>query len=163
APLVQFHNTYILASTNRGFILVHQQLAHQRVLYEKYIAAVSGQSMPSQQSLFPATIHLATTDAIILMELLPELHSLGYQVEAFGKDSFIIQGVPADILKGNEKNAIEELLDAYKNFNPEMRLSKREMLTRSLARQQSVKNGSPLDEKEMRELLDQLFSCTQSN
>ena len=163
APLVQFHNTYILASTNRGFILVHQQLAHQRVLYEKYIAAVSGQSMPSQQSLFPATIHLATTDAIILMELLPELHSLGYQVEAFGKDSFIIQGVPADILKGNEKNAIEELLDAYKNFNPEMRLSKREMLTRSLARQQSVKNGTPLDEKEMRELLEQLFSCTQFN
>jgi len=163
APLVQFHNTYILASTNRGFILVHQQLAHQRVLYEKYIAAVSGQSMPSQQSLFPATIHLATTDAILLHELLPELHLLGYQVEAFGKDSFIIQGVPADILKGNEKNAIEELLDAYKNFNPEMRLSKREMLIRSLARQQSVKAGTVLDEKEMRNLLDQLFSCTQSN
>ena len=162
-PLVQFHNTYILVSTNRGFILVHQQLAHQRVLYEKYAAAVSGQSMPSQQSLFPATIHLATTDAILLHELLPELQSLGYQVEAFGKDSFIIQGVPADILKGNEKNAIEELLDAYKNFSPEMRLSKREMLTRSLARQQSVKAGTVLDEKERRNLLDQLFSCTQSN
>ncbi len=162
-PLVQVHNSYVLACTNRGFILVHQQLAHQRVLYEKYIAAVSGQSMPSQQSLFPATVHLATTDAILLHELLPELHLLGYQVEAFGKDSFIIQGVPADILKGNEKNAIEELLDAYKNFNPEMRLSKREMLTRSMARQQSVKAGFPLDEKEMRNLLDQLFSCTQSN
>jgi DNA mismatch repair protein MutL len=163
APLSQVHNTYILATTNRGFILVNQQLAHQRVLYEKFTAAVSGQSMPSQQSLFPATINLASTDAILLNDLLPELLALGYQVEAFGKDSFIIQGVPADILRGNEKNAIEELLDAYKNFNPEMRLSKREMLTRSLARQQAVKPGTPLDEKEIRSLLEQLFSCNQSN
>ena len=162
-PLVQLHSTYILACTSRGFILVHQQLAHQRVLYERYAAAMNGQLMPSQQSLFPATIHLATTDAILLHELLPELHALGYEVEAFGKDSFIIQGVPADILKGNEKNAIEELLDAYKNFNPEMRLSKREMLTRSMAKQQSVKAGNALDEKEMRNLIEQLFACTQSN
>jgi DNA mismatch repair protein MutL len=163
APFNQLHNTYILATTNRGFILVHQQLAHQRVLYEKFIAAVNGQAMPSQQSLFPVTIHFATTDAIILNDLLPELHSMGYQVEAFGKDSFIIQGVPADILQGNEKNALEELLDAYKHFNPEMRLSKRELLTRSLAKQQSVKPGTPLEEKEMKNLVAQLFSCTQSN
>ena len=162
-PFVQLHNTYILANTTRGFILVNQQFAHQRVLYEQFSAAVSGEPMASQQSLFPTTIHLAPSDAVLLNELLPELHSLGYKVEVFGKDSFIIQGVPGDILQGNEKNAIEELLDAYKHFNPEMRLSKREMLTRSLARQHAVKAGTTLQEREMKNLLSQLFACKQSN
>ena len=163
SPLFQLHHTYIIVTTNRGFILVNQHLAHQRILYEQFLAAVNGQPVSSQRSLFPTTIHLTPPDAILLNDLLPELHSLGYQVEVFGKDSFIVQGVPGDILQGNEKNAIEELLDAYKHFNPEIKLSKREILTRSFARQQSVKAGTPLEEKEMKTLVTQLFSCRQSN
>jgi DNA mismatch repair protein MutL len=162
-PFLQLHNTYIIASTSRGFILVNQQLAHQRILYEQFVAAVNGQAVASQQSLFPSTIHLSSTDTILLNDLLPELHAVGYKVEPFGKDSFIIQGVPGDILQGNEKTAIEELLDAYKHFNSEMKLSKREMLTRSLARQQGVKAGTGLEAKEMKTLVTDLFKCGQPN
>jgi len=106
---------------------------------------------------------LSSADAVLLAELLPELQLLGYQVELFGKDSFIVQGVPADILKGNEKNAIEQLIDEYKHFNSDVKLSRREILVRSLAKQHSVKPGTPLEEKEMKTLVDQLFNCTQSN
>ena len=162
-PLMQLHNTYIVASTSRGFILLHQQLAHERILYEQYITAFSSQSIPTQQSLFPVTIHLSSQDAVLLLELLLDLQKLGYQVEPFGKDSFIVQGVPADLLQGNEKNAIEQLLDEYKHFNTEVKLSKREMLIRSLAKQQVVKAGTPLGEKEMKSLVNQLFNCTQPN
>src|SRR2546423_1686007 len=162
-PLMQLQNTYIVASTNRGFILVHQQLAHERILYEQYVTAFSGQFIPAQQSLFPTTLHLSSPDAVLLLELLPDLQKLGYQVEPFGKDSFIVQGVPADLLPGNEKNAIEQLLDEYKHFNTEVKLSKREMLIRSLSRQQVVKAGTPLAEKEMNSLVSQLFNCDQPN
>jgi DNA mismatch repair protein MutL len=161
--LQQLLNNYIVTPTNRSFILVHQQAAHERILYERYKTAAAGQPIPSQQSLFPATLTLSPADAVLLHELLVDLHQLGYAIEPFGKDSFIIQGTPADTGQGNEKGAIEQLLEQYKNFVSEIRFSKREKLVRTLARQNAVRPGTPLAEKEMRTLVDELFACAQHN
>jgi DNA mismatch repair protein MutL len=163
APLQQLLNTYIVTPTNRSFILVHQQAAHERILYERYKEASTGQQIPSQKSLFPLTLTLSPADAILLAELLPDLQPLGYSIEPFGKDSFIIQGTPADTTQGNEKGVMESLLEQYKNFTSEIRFSRREKLIRSLARQGAVKSGTPLTEKEMRTLVDELFACVQHN
>lgn len=163
APLQQLLNTYIVTPTNRSFILVHQQAAHERILYERYKTAAEGQPIASQKSLFPVTLTLSAPDAVLLTELLPDLLLLGYAIEPFGKDSFIIQGTPADTGQGNEKGTLENLLEQYKNFVSEMRLSKREKLARTLARQNAVKPGTALAEKEMRSLVDDLFACTQHN
>jgi DNA mismatch repair protein MutL len=161
--LVQLLNTYILYPSGRGFMLVHQQLAHERILYEQYTQAMQGQSVPMQQSLFPVTLNLASADAVLLQELLPHLQQLGYQVEAFGKDSFIVQGVPADVLQGNEKAAIEGLLEQFKHSNTEMKLSAREKLVRALARQHAVKPGTTLSLQEMQNIIQALFRCAQPN
>ena len=163
APLQQLLNTYIVTPTNRSFILVHQQAAHERILYERYTAAAAGKHIPSQKSLFPVTLTLSPPDAILLSELLPDLQPLGYVIEPFGKDSFIIQGTPADTGQGDEKSSLENLLDQYKHFTSEIRFSRREKLIRTMARQQAVKAGAVLDEKEMRSLVDELFACTQHN
>ena len=163
APLQQLLATYIVTPTNRSFILVHQQAAHERILYEQYKTAAAGKQIPSQKSMFPVTLTLSPPDAILLAELLPDLHLLGYIIEPFGKDSFIIQGTPADMTQGNEKVVMESLLEQYKNFNSEIRFSKREKLIRSLARQEAVKPGTVLSEREMRSLVDGLFACTQHN
>ncbi len=163
APLQQLLATYIVTPTNRSFILVHQQAAHERILYEQYKTAAAGKQIPSQKSMFPVTLTLSPPDAILLAELLPDLHLLGYIIEPFGKDSFIIQGTPADMTQGNEKVVMESLLEQYKNFNSEIRFSKREKLIRSLARQEAVKPGTVLGEREMRSLVDGLFACTQHN
>jgi DNA mismatch repair protein MutL len=163
APLQQLLNTYIVTPTNRSFILIHQQAAHERILYERLTAAAAGSPIPSQKSLFPATLTLSTPDAILLTELLPDLQPLGYTIEPFGKDSFIIQGTPADTGQGDERSALEGLLEQYKHFTSEIRFSRREKLIRTMARQQAVKAGTMLDEKEMRTLVDDLFACTQHN
>ena len=163
APLQQLLATYIVTPTNRSFILVHQQAAHERILYERYKEASIGQHIPSQKSLFPATLTLSAPDAILLTELLPDLQPPGYSIEPFGKDSFIIQGTPGDTSQGNEKVAMESLLEQYKNFTSEIRFSRREKLIRSLARQGSIKAGTLLTEKEMRTLVDGLFACAQHN
>jgi len=73
APLTQLHHAYIIASTNRGFILVHQQLAHERVLYDRFSEALVGKAMATQRSLFPATLQLATQDAVLLEDLLDDI------------------------------------------------------------------------------------------
>ena len=159
APLQQLLNTYIVTPTNRSFILIHQQGAHERVLYERLTAAAAGKPIPSQKSLFPANLTLSAPDAILLTELLPELQALGYDIEPFGKDSFIIQGTPADIGQGDERSALEMLLEQYKHFASEIRFSRREKLIRTMAKQQAVKAGTILSEKEMRTLVDDLFAC----
>jgi len=161
--LTQLENTYILVPSNRGFLLVHQQAAHERILYERLMQAVQGKPVAAQRSLFPVTVELAPSDAAILGELMTDLHHLGYMIEPFGNNTFVIQGTPADVDQGNERNIIDGLLEQYKHFNNEMKLSKREGLVRSAAWQQSIKTGKKLGGKEMRMLVENLFSCEQSN
>lgn len=160
---IQLLNTYIVASTNRGFILVHQQLAHERILYERYNQALRGKAVATQRSLFPTTLHLATPDAVLLTELLTDLQQLGYQIEPFGKDAFVVQGTPADLEDGNEKVVMEKLLEQYKHFSSDVKFSKREKLIRSLAWQHAIKAGSSLSEKEMQTLAYELFECMHPN
>lgn len=163
APLQQLLNTYIVTPTNRGFILVHQQSAHERVLYERYAAASKEKAIPSQKNLFPVTLQLSASDAILLQELSPDLLTLGYQVEPFGKDSFIIHGTPADTGQGNEKAILELLLEQFKHFTSDMKFSRREKLIRSMAKQQAIKAGRTLDSSEMRTLIEELFTTRQPN
>jgi len=163
APLMQLHGTYLVVVTTRGYLLVHQQSAHERVLYEHLQKALQGKPMATQQSLFPVTVELAHADAVLLAELLPDLQQFGYHIEPFGQHAFIVQGTPADVETGNEKRAIELLLDQYKNFSSEVRFSRREKLIRTLSRQQAIKAGRPLADKEMRMLVEQLFLCSVPN
>lgn len=161
--LVQLFNTYIILPSVNSFLLVHQQAAHERVIYERLKDALSGKPVSTQRSLFPATIELSPADAVLLQELLPDLHQMGYSIEPFGKSAFIIQGTPADIETGNERVILEKILEQYKHFSNELKLSKREMLLRTVAWQQAVKAGTQLTEKEMHQLITDLFQCLQPN
>ena len=162
-PLVQLHQTYIIATTTDGFLLIHQQLAHERILYEKYSQAAHGRQMPTQKSLFPVLLNVGEADAALLSELLPDLSQIGYQIEKNEVGEFVIQGIPADVLSGNEKNAIELLLEQFKHFSSEVQFSKREKLIRCMARQQAIKAGRTLAGKEMAQLIEELFTCGSPN
>ena len=159
----QLHNQFILAETENGFILINQQAAHERILYEQLKTAANGKPIASQRSMFPVTFGLAAADAAILEEIKDDLQQLGYLIESFGKNTYIIQGTPADTTQGNEKNIIDELLEQYKHFSNELKFSKREKLIRTVARQQAIKTGQRLTEKEMQSIVEQLFSCDQPN
>jgi len=161
--LLQLHNTYIIASTNSGFLLVHQQLAHERVLYERYSLAAHGQQMATQQSLFPVELEMSGSDAALLKDLIPDLLSIGYQIELKSDLKFLIQGIPADILQGNEKHAIELLIEQFKHFSSDIKFSKREKLIRCMSRQQAIKAGQALTQKEMLVLIEDLFTCSSPN
>jgi DNA mismatch repair protein MutL len=158
AFLMQLHQTYIIAPTKSGIIIIHQQLAHERVLYEKYQKA-SAQPHATQKSLFPVVLELSASDAVLLEEMLEDLANIGYEIEAFGQNSFIIQGIPADVLSGNEKNAIELLLEQFKHFSADLKFSKREKLIRCMARQMAIKAGQNLGQKEMHGLIESLSEC----
>ncbi|HEU5366270.1 MAG TPA: DNA mismatch repair endonuclease MutL, partial [Hanamia sp.] len=159
----QIHKSFIVAENENGFIVIHQQNAHERILYERFTEAMKGKPIAIQRILFPTAIELAAPDAVLLNELLSDLNILGYQVEPFGNNSFVIQGSPADVPNGNEKDSLEKILEQYKHFNMDMSFSRREKLLRSMAWQQSIKAGTYLSEKGMKSLVEDLFNCTINN
>ncbi len=161
--VMQLHNAYVLVQNDKGFLLLQQQNAHERILYEKYLRALDGKPIATQQSLFPSTVELAPADAVMLSELIPDLKALGYQLEPFGNNTFVIHGTPADITQGNEKTILEKMLEQYKHFSSDIKFNNREKLLRSLAWQQSVKSGTILSKKEMQSLVNELFECTVPN
>ncbi|MEJ7913178.1 MAG: DNA mismatch repair endonuclease MutL [Chitinophagaceae bacterium] len=161
--LSQIFGTYILMPSADKFLLVHQQAAHERIIYERLTAAIEGRPMSTQQSLFPTSLQLSPGDTAILQELLSDLQQMGYIIEPFGANTFVIQGTPADMNNSNEKEVIEKVLDQYKHFSSELKLSKREILLRSVAAQGAIRSGVTLTEREMQNLLSDLFACAVPN
>lgn len=160
--LLQLDNTYIIVPVAGGFRVVHQQHAHERVLYDSFEeAAASNKPIPAQRSMFPGTIEVSPADAVILNELLPELSLLGFQVEPFGNSSFALQGSPSDVPEGQEKALIERMLEQYKHFSHDVKMPLKEKIRRSLACQQAVKPGVKLNPAEMQDLIRKLF-CSSS-
>ncbi|MEO5946647.1 MAG: DNA mismatch repair endonuclease MutL [Chitinophagaceae bacterium] len=161
--LTQLLNTYIVTPSANGFLLIHHQAAHERVLYEQLKKASKDKPIAVQRSMFPSTLELTPADAAVMEEIIIDLQQLGYLIEPFGKNSYVIQGTPADVSQGNEKHTIDILLEQYKHFSNDVKFSKREKLIRSLIRQQAIKTGTRLTEKEMRHLITDLFVCEQPN
>jgi DNA mismatch repair protein MutL len=160
---IQVHKSFIVAENANGFIVIHHQNAHERILYERFSDALKGKPIAIQQSLFPVTLQLAPADCALLEGLLADLNTLGYQVEPFGNNTFVIQGSPADVPNGNEKESLEKMLEQYKHFNMDATFSKREKLLRSMAWQRSVKAGTYLSQREIQKLVEDLFNCKINN
>ncbi|CAH0999132.1 DNA mismatch repair protein MutL [Neolewinella maritima] len=157
----QLHHRYIVSAIKNGWILVDQQAAHERILYEGFLANLREKPAATQQSLFPQTINLAHADAELMQSLLPELNQLGFDLEAFGGGSFIVRGIPAELAgRNSELDLLERLLEQYKT-NVDLQSEGHERLARILGRAAAIKRGTKLDEAEMRSLIDRLFACTQ--
>ena len=120
---------------------------------------MAGKPIAAQQSLFPVTVDLGAANAVLLAELIPDLKLLGFILSPFGNNTFVVQATPADVQQGNEKIALENMLEQYKHFSSDLKYNKREKLLRSLALQQSIKSGTALVQKEIDALVAALFAC----
>jgi len=160
SPSFQIHHQYIVAQIKSGFIVIDQQAAHERVLFEKYLQQLQSKKPHTQQQLFPQTLTLSSSDAALLNELLMDINNLGFDIQPFGKDAFVIHGVPVEFESGNEQKVVEDLLEQFKEDRSALKLNKHNVIARSMARTNSIKRGQKLDEKGMRHLTDQLFACS---
>ncbi|MFD2035656.1 DNA mismatch repair endonuclease MutL [Belliella marina] len=159
----QVELSYIIAQMSSGLLILDQQATHERILYERYLKQLNSAAGLSQQCLFPQHIQLSQADFALVMDIKEELHSLGFVVVEFGKETVLIQGVPADIQVTNEKALFEGLLEQFKHFKSELSIDTRENLARSLAKKSATKKGTRLDTTEMETLVGQLFACQNPN
>ena len=153
-----FRGRYLLSPVASGLLVVDQRAAHERVLYEKALAALEGGMGASQQLLFPYTLPLAPDDRALLDELLPELRALGFDLVPAAK-AVEVRGVPADVSRGEERTALGDLLDRYRRNADVLQLTARENLARSLARRSALGEGHALQPAEAKVLIEQLFAC----
>ena len=161
--LFQVHNRFILSQIKSGFMLINQQAAHERILYERFLQQLQNHSGVSQQSLFPQSVTLNSSDFELLKELLPDIRALGFDIREFGKNTVVVEGVPADLGNAAEGEILEQLIEGYKNNQSILKLDKRDSLARSLARNAATKAGVKMSLEEMNLLIDQLFACQMPN
>lgn len=157
----QLHRTYIVTSIKSGLIIIDQQRAHERIVYEAAKESLDSKGSPSQQQLFPQTVELSKADAAIIQELSADLTRLGFTIDKFGADEIVVNGVPTDAVDLPIQGLIENLLEQYKNTANEVQSDSRERLARSLAASVSIKAGKVLHNTEMIDLIDTLFACAQ--
>lgn len=155
----QLHGKYILSHIRSGFILVHQQRAHERILIEKLSAQMQKESASSQQLLFPEDINLNSEDSTLVTSLLPELNSLGFDIRPFGKNHFIIHGVPSEADGQSGSDLIEKMLEEFKQNLSELKNSPKINMIRALAQSMSIKAQRNLSQQEMTHIIDELFAC----
>ncbi|HHJ50758.1 MAG TPA: DNA mismatch repair endonuclease MutL [Phaeodactylibacter sp.] len=156
----QIHDRYILSSIKSGFMLIDQQAAHQRILYENYLEKLDTAKQSTQKELFPRTLECHAADAELITEIMPQLNKLGFEIEVFGKNTFIIHGIPAEMAANNQDPVaiLESLLENYKH-QAGLKLPLKENLARSLAQSAAIKPGQTLNPTEMQLLIDRLFAC----
>ncbi len=155
----QLHSRYIVSPLKSGFVLIDQQAAHQRILYEQYLVLLEKNETVTQKQLFPKNITIPAVDVPILKDILPNINQLGFDIQEFGQDAFVVHGIPAD-WQGplDEQTAIEQLIEQYK-ANLDLDIGIKENIAQSMSKQASIKKGHTLTEPEMRQLIDQLFAC----
>jgi len=161
--LFQVHNRYIVSQIKSGVMVINQQAAHERILYERFLQQLENHTGVSQQSLFPQSVTLNSSDYELLKELLPDIRALGFDIREFGKNTVVVEGVPAELNNASETEILEQLLEGFKNNQSILKLDKRDSLARSLARNAATKAGVRMSLEEMNLLIDQLFACQMPN
>ena len=160
---VYFHlkNKYILTPVKSGLMIIDQKRAHERILFEKYLSSLNNNAQIAQKTLFPKKIELNAPDFSLLKEIINDIRILGFDISEFGKNTFVVNGMPADINESDTKDIIDNLLENYKDHKDTkgIKIEVRENIAISLAKASAINYGKSLTNEEMRDIIDNLFAC----
>ena len=159
-PLFQWDNRYILAPTDAGLMMIHQHRAHARVLYKVLLEQITTEQAATQPLLFPEIIELTDTDLDTLERLLPELRSVGFDLEQFSPSAYSINAIPALLGQKNAVDTIMQVLHSVQDTEQTATQQWQEAIALSLALQMAIPQGKALTEMEMRDLVQRLMQTS---
>ena len=159
-PLFQWDNRYILAPTDAGLMMIHQHRAHARVLYKVLLEQITTEQAATQPLLFPEIIELTDTDLDTLERLLPELRSVGFDLEQFSPSAYSINAIPALLGQKNVVDTIMQVLHSVQDTEQTATQQWQESIALSLALQMAIPQGKALTEMEMRDLVQRLMQTS---
>lgn len=158
-PVFQLHGTFIVAQLRNGVMVIDQQRAHERILYERNLRLLEQGAGSSQTQLFPRHVELNATDFAMAEGILPELRTMGFDLESFGGRTLQVNGMPAEAADEDPTRLLEQLLEQLKQERTAFKIERHAMLARSMARSTAIRPGRVLTTAEMHDLIDRLFAC----
>lgn len=160
----QLHQRYIVAQVKAGLMIIDQHLAHQRILYEKFLNLLQnkGSNSVSQQLLFPIYIPISPADLAILDEFENEIRYLGFVFDKQA-DGIWLKGIPADIAQEQGKEILETFIEQIKNSTDTLQRPSYEKIARLMATRSAIKYGTKLSQTEIQTLIAQLFASSVPN
>ncbi len=157
----QLQRKYILTQIRSGMVVIDQQRAHERILFEKFMKSLERQQASSQQQLFPETLELSPADHALITDLGEDLKKLGFTIDSFGGDTIVVNGIPAIASDVPVQMLIDSLLEQYKHSANELQSNTHSRLALSMSRSVGIKEGKELAQREMIDIIDSLFACEQ--
>jgi DNA mismatch repair protein MutL len=160
---MQIHQKYLLVPVKSGIMIVDQQAAQERILFEKFMGALERQTGLSQALLFPEVVQFSPSDFAIVQELTQEFRSLGFVYSEFGKNTIMVNGIPAEVPPSREKELFEGLIAQYQQDRSNLVLDKKETIARAMAKRVAARLVSRMTDLEINALVDKLFATQVPN
>ncbi len=159
----QLQGKYIISSLKNSMLVVKQNLAHQRIIYEELLEKFAKTEKLSQVLLIPIEIEFAKHDVAILFENKGELEEIGFQFQEFTSKGIIIKAIPTLIKQTEVLSVLEEIIDNSKLEIPKESPSQLDYFCKVIAKNTAIKTGQLLNNKEQERIIDKLFSCKEPN
>jgi len=158
---VQFLENFIFKQVGEKLLIFNHKYCQQRILYEKFINSNINTYTNTQQSLFPQYIEFNKSDFKIIQEIIDDIKSIGFNIDFFGENSVVVNGVPNGLDDINEKEMIEGFIEEIKNNNSD-KLEKRDLIIKFFSKKAKIINNKNLSIIEMNLIIDRLFACKNS-
>jgi DNA mismatch repair protein MutL len=157
--LIQLRHTWMMFESDGGVVLIDQHSAHERVLYEKFMAAIESGASPSQRLLFPLTLQLSAAESEALDAHRDVFQALGYELGDFGGQTVIVHAVPTPHPRFDAERCLRDTLTALTGDRAPSGAARHQHLAATVACKAAIKAGDSLHADEMRALFIALRDC----
>ncbi|MDG1778966.1 MAG: DNA mismatch repair endonuclease MutL [Flavobacteriaceae bacterium] len=155
----QLQNKYIISTIKSGMVVIDQNRAHERILYEDFLTQITINDTVGQQLMFPLTLEFSTKDLEVLQSLKEQLEHSGFVFENFGDQQTTISAIPAALKDSDVKKVFLQLIDDVHNEVPDFNFSSSDLLAKTFAKSLAIKNGKKLNITEQEFIVNALFAC----
>ena len=159
----QLHQKYIVSTLKSGMLVIDQNRAHQRILYENFLKHITIKEATSQQLLFPLQLHFTPNETKIIDDLKSDLEHTGFVFSQLNEKEVIITGLPVGVPESEVSIILEQLISDVENDVPDASFSATDVLAKSMAKSLAIKNGQFLNSTEQEHLVNSLFACKEPN
>ncbi len=157
--IFQIMNSYLVTSTRNSLLIIDQERAHQRIIYEKLMRKITNSDISSQQLIFPVNFNLTEAQKLIYFDLKNTLREMGFRMELQNKLNLKIMGIPGICLDNQASKILEDLFDEFENDLKKRSFSYGDLVAKSISKSTSIKKGYLLEKEEQKEILNNLFNC----
>lgn len=157
--VIQIERSYLVSHIKNGIVVIDQQLAHERILYEEFLKSGENKDNGAQKLLLPQTVQVTPDDAEVIRNIIPVMEHSGFEVSDFGHNSFVVHAAPPGIESTTIQSVIESILEAYKAETDEFNQHGERELAKTMALRMAIKHGQSLKPEEAEAVIQQLMTC----